>query len=263
MKLASLFLGYCLQDLKFHLAYRGDLIAEGIGFLAMVVVELAMVWYVVAPVPALAGWTQPQMVFMYSLCLTSVALFFATGLNLFYLPGDYIVGGQLDRLLVRPVDPYVQLLMERLSASDLVTFFAGIGLTAWSLQLLKMPLTLPLLGYLIAAVLGGGMILLGLMTAFASVSFWLKDKWGALWSVFPMLENVARLPLNIFPRSAQFVLSTLLPLGFVTFYPVATLFADSRGPLWGYGTLAVGIITMGVGYGCWRLGLRSYESSGA
>ena len=69
----------------------------------------------------------------------------------------------------------------------------------------------------------------------------------------------------MYPESMQFILTYLIPVGWISFYPVSALLGiDStcNRMLVPFITLAVGILVMLIAGAYFSMGLKKYESAG-
>jgi ABC-2 type transport system permease protein len=72
-------------------------------------------------------------------------------------------------------------------------------------------------------------------------------------------------PLNIYPKGLQFIFTTILPFGFVNFYPLQALLGKREGFFAGgiqWLSPLVALILLGITALCWQLITRKYESAG-
>ena len=71
--------------------------------------------------------------------------------------------------------------------------------------------------------------------------------------------------MSMYPESMQFILTYLIPIAWVSFYPVSSLLgikASYSGIIIPFVTLLVGILVMVIAGVYFNLGLRKYESAG-
>ena len=70
----------------------------------------------------------------------------------------------------------------------------------------------------------------------------------------------------MYPESMQFILTYLIPIGWVSFYPVSSLLGIDNGISDGIATafitLAVGLLVMLLAGAYFNSGLKKYESAG-
>lgn len=80
-----------------------------------------------------------------------------------------------------------------------------------------------------------------------------------------IMDKTTMYPLSMYPESMQFILTYLIPVGWISFYPVSALLGiDSAysAMLVPFITLGVGILVMLVAGAYFSMGLRKYESAG-
>lgn len=263
----GLALHYIGQYLKGLLEYRASVAIEMFSYVLWIATDMALLYFVLLPAGNLAGWTLPQVMLIFGIHMAALGLFFTTGVNLFYVPGTYILEGHFDRLLLRPLNVYFQLLMERISLEDTVTVLCGTGICLWALGELGIPLSVGNVLLLALAIWGGSLVYLGMLTATAALSFWLKDRTGAMQLVLMVGDQLATYPLTIYPSVLRLLFTIGLPLGFIAYYPAHLFF----GPTSGGGDFrvlaglspAIGVGCAALGYLCFLRGLRGYESAGS
>jgi ABC-2 type transport system permease protein len=82
-----------------------------------------------------------------------------------------------------------------------------------------------------------------------------------------LLHQGALYPLSVYPFLFQWVLTFLLPVGFISFYPACEFLGQSARSslplelaLW---TPCVGLVSFAVAHRAFRRGLRRYEGAGS
>ena len=106
---------------------------------------------------------------------------------------------------------------------------------------------------------GGIYILLG------STSFYTRSAVDFGQYTQEIMDKTTMYPLSMYPESMQFILTYLIPIGWVSFYPVSSLLgmeAKFSGLVIPFVTLAVGFIVMLIAGAYFNFGLRKYESAG-
>jgi ABC-2 type transport system permease protein len=257
MKLYGLYVG---QRLKARLAYRGDFLLTVLGDVLLAAVGLAFLSTLFAHIPALGSWSRAEVLVSWGFSEAVIGFFFVLFGGLFSLNQRYIVGGELDRVLVRPVDPYAQVLLDNLSWEDLPIALLGLGVIGWCAGELP-ALSLPELAFVPVLIAGGVAVLGGVMTAVASIGFHLHHRGTAVGLVF-QVSTFTRYPMDLFAVPLRYFLTFVLPLGFAGFYPATFLMSRPEWRAYALASPVVGLVAMGVGLGAFRFGLRRYASSG-
>jgi len=107
-------LAYVSMLTKARLAYRADFLVQVGSDLLLQAVDLAFLAVVFSRVRALSGWSFDEALFLYGFFLIPFALFNASFAALSDLGGRYVVGGELDRILTRPLHSLLQVQLELL-----------------------------------------------------------------------------------------------------------------------------------------------------
>jgi ABC-2 type transport system permease protein len=115
---------------------------------------------------------------------------------------------------------------------------------------------------LLLSVVSGTAIFIALFLIPSIAGFWIMDSAISLASVFYLVNQFAKYPLNIYPRAILLVLTWLLPYAFASYYPASYLLGNEAGRLVWAGPL-VAVTLLFVGYRFWLFGLRRYASTGS
>lgn len=248
------------HDLLIRTQYRTDFFIGLTAALLQHSVTLGTLWLIFRKVPALGGWSAPQAAVLYALFSMAMGLVNLAGAGLRELP--YLVHeGELDRILVQPADPYLQLLprFNPYALGDLAVGAALLIVGGGPAGVVWTPLAVL---YCIFAVVCGAAVLLGILTAVYALSFWVHQP-GVAGGV-EQLTQLAQYPSNIYPRWVQILVTWIFPVAFASFYPAAVLTQAEVTPM-RLGLLAVPVagVALGLGAVLWRLGLRKYEGTGS
>lgn len=259
---ADLLGAYMGNTVKSRLAYRGDFLT---GFFADIMTQaigLAFVAAVFTRVPDIRGWHLSEILFIWGFAQVTIGLFYMIFLNLWDLSEEYIIEGRLDRVLLRPLPPLFQVIIEQTYLEESSNVLVGIGLIVYAtlgLRLAWGPLDV-LVAMLL--VLGGTLIYAGLYTTLVSLTFWFKDR-GSLISPFVQMQTYSNYPVTLFNRQLQIVLSWVIPYAFTAFYP-SMYFLHRREFLpYVWLTPVMGVVFFLLGCFVFDRGIRVYESTGS
>ncbi len=250
-----------VQMLKVRLAYKADFFADlaatALGGLA----SLLFVFLLFLRAPELAGWSRDEILLIYGMSMISYGLFGCISWNLYEFGDRYIIQGQFDRVMLRPVGTYAQVLFDSFRIPALSECLIGAGVVAFAMQRLELVISGTDLFFAAVAVTSGFVIFTAVFSILASLSFHFEDRIGVSPPVFNMI-SFGRYPQTIFPSALRFVLRWVIPFGFVAFYPATGLLG--RTPYRGLAVLSplVAVAFCVLAYGFWRWGVRRYESTG-
>lgn len=247
---------------KTRLAYRADLFVQIGSDLLLQAVNLIFIAVVFSQVRALAGWTFEEVLFIYGFFLVPFALFNASFAALSEVGGRYVVGGELDRVLTRPLGSLLQVQLELLRPQALNGALLGIVVMAIASLRLELAWTLSDVLLTVFATLGAWLVYGGIYVATASASFWTQDRGAGFFPIAYNTINFGRYPLDVYPAAVRFLLTFVLPYAFVAFFPAAGVLRQEYGWL-AWLTLPVGMAVFGLGLYVWNQGLARYEGAGS
>lgn len=257
----SLSLTYFVMLLKARLVYRTDFLVQVGSDLILQAVDIIFLVVLFYRVRSLGGWSFDEAMFIYGFFLVPFALFNATFAALSEVGGRYIVRGELDRVLVRPLGSLLQVQLELLRPQALNGVVLGVIVLTVASTRLGLRWTGSDVLVAISGMLGAWLVYGGVYIASASVNFWTQDRIG----LFPIAYNTitfGRYPMTIYPALTRFLLTFVLPYGFLAFYPAAGLLRGSF-QLVGLLTPLVGAGVFSLGLTLWRWGLARYEGAGS
>jgi len=250
------------QFLKAKMAYQEDF---WIGLLAntlLHVVNLIFLTVLFQKIPTLQGWGKYDVIFIYGMSILPYSLFHGLFSNIYWLANYYIIEGNLDRVLLRPINGLYQIYTEKVELEDLSDIFLGIGvLTYASIQLHIHWGLSEFIGLIFFVICGVG-VFVGVFTTLSCLSFIFMDRTGLIPPVYNMMQ-FGRYPITIYNSVIKFILSWIIPFAFIGFYPSTWFIRRAEfshfllvTPLVALGCILVGCLT-------WHFGLKRYESTGS
>lgn len=252
---------YFKQYLKARLEYRWDFVSQFLTDLLSQVINLIFILVVFGHTQQLGGWSRYEVIFIYGYFLIPWAIF-TTFFNLWSFNDRYIIRGELDRVLTRPIHSLVQVVMETMQPEGLMGIFTGFIVMGWALWHLPFDWAWydPLL--FVVFVLGGVAIYGGIYVALTSISLYTDSK-SDLQPIVYNIGNYGRYPVNIYSKVIQFVLTWILPFAFVGFYPASLLLGNGEWRIYALLTPIVGLVYFVFGLFCWNRGIRNYKGAGS
>jgi len=246
--------------LKSIAEYRVDFAVGVITAVAMQLAALAFYWVVFTRAPALGGWSSMQMLFLFGLTALVLGFAEATLNGIWWLP-YYIIDGQLDRLLVYPVNSLVFVLLSRPELHALGNMTAGAIAIAVAWPSVSPPLfALALLPVWVAC---GAVIYTGILVLVGALTFRIVGPWSAHLFAVHQLLNASRYPLSIYPRWLRTLLLYALPFGAAIYVPADFL----RGHASLLGALVLPpLAALGTAFAAklsWNAALKGYQSTGS
>ena len=256
----SMFFQYASQYLKTRFTYRVDTAVEILSDLLNQAVNLIFILVVFGHTSLLSGWSRDEIIFIYGFFLVPYALFSAF-FNIWDFNERYIVKGEMDRVLTRPVHSLFQIIMERMELESLFGVITGLAVMGYAGMNLGLSFTWYDVLIFLVMVIGGMFIYAGIFLSIATIGFWSDSRTD----IMPMMYNISnygRYPVNIYNKIIQFVLTWILPFAFVGVYP-ASYFLN-REEWYGYAffTPAMGAIFFSLAVFLWNTGVKKYRGAG-
>ena len=259
----GIYTSYFARFLQARLEYKADFFT---GILANILVTLSGLLFIVFlmngdTITSLGGWKREEVLFIYGYSMIGMAIFNTFAPNLYRFGDKYIIQGQFDRVLLRPLNSLCQVLFESFNLESVGSLGVGLGLVYYTASNLGISFSLVDIIWLLLSGLSGGIILLSVFIFLASLSFHFQDRLGIGAPVFSLI-TFGRYPLPIFNEAIQFILRWVVPFAFVAFYP-ATYFFGRRGfEFYCYFTPVMAVICLTVASLAWRFGVSRYSSTG-
>jgi ABC-2 type transport system permease protein len=248
------------QQLKAKLEYPSDFMLQLIAMILRQGIWLAFFWVIFTNIPTLRGWNFWEIAFLYG--LSAIPL----GLNELFLDGSWrlpllVRTGELDRLLVRPLDCVLHVFSQASNLHGLGNVIAGSIIAALSASEISINWTLWTFCFIALTLLSGTLIYASVMLATASLSFWTTDLGSSVPYMVNQLGEFSRFPLSLYPPLVSGLLTWIIPFAFAGFFPVAFLLGQKDW--WVVGAMpVVSIMSFLVARYIFSLGLRRYESTG-
>ena len=258
----TLLVEYFLQYSKVRMAYRGDFFISVVTTLVATTFGIAVVWLIFHRVPNLLGWSFYDILLIYGFSLLPMALFNMLSINLYYFGQTYIVDGKFDRVLLRPLNSLFQILFEQFRLESLTDAAVGVFLIVTCAKKVGLELNAWVWLFLAVAAVMGCAIYLAVFVMLTSVSFWMEDRVGVTPPIYNML-TFGRYPLDIYNPFIKFFLSWIVPFGFASFYPTASLLRPGTYGVYAWLIPLVTAVFLGLALLVWQRGVRNYSSTGS
>jgi ABC-2 type transport system permease protein len=258
----SLLAQYFVQYSKVRLAYRADFLLSVLTTMVATVFGIAVVFLIFGRIPHLLGWSFNEILLLYGFSLLPLSLFNMLSINLYYFGETYIIEGKFDRILLRPLDSLFQILFEQFRLEALSDAALGIFLVVTCAHQLNLSFGVGEWLFLAFASVCGCILYLSIFLMLTCVSFWMEDRVGVIPPVYNML-TFGRYPLDIYNGFIRFLLSWIVPFGFASFYPTASLLRRDVYRVYAFLIPLMTLIFLGLAMFIWSRGVRNYSSTGS
>lgn len=257
-----LWLLFMRQHLLGLMEYKADFLVGVISYLFRYVGEVAMISFLFANIKALAGWSFHQVLFIYGFAAIPRAFNLLLFDSIWMLPRDYIQNGQLDRLLIRPLNPYFHLLGERFGHDGIGVLAIAIGIISYSAA--NLGLQLGPLDYLLFVIfsLAGSLIYMATNLFAASCGFYFV-RVQELMMFFWSLNLFGTYPINIFIPAIRYAILFVIPFAMAGFVPASFFLGVKEYSPYVLLVIPVAVLFSVGAYQFFKRGLRRYSSTGS
>lgn len=250
---------FLLQAMVRETHYRVHFVTTiGVG-LAELVLALVPILVLYSYTDEVNGWAQAEvlaLVGLFQIVLGILATFVAPNMQRMT---EYITKGELDAVLIRPVNSQFYLTFRWIRPAELGKVLTGLTILVAGLVRSGAepgPAEIVQAGLLLFC---GVALLTAVWSALVYLAFWMQAV-EPIGIVFDSFLRAGQYPLSFFPAGVRAFLTFAFPVGFATTYPVRALTGD-LGWNWVFTGLGLTVVAMVLLRSYWRFGLRFYSSA--
>jgi ABC-2 type transport system permease protein len=262
-----LFLHYASASIRAQAQYPASTAMLVVGRVFATLIEVVGAWALFDRFGSVQGWTFGSVALFYG--LVNIQFVIAEFLTRSFdtLGHELLRTGVFDRLLLRPRSIALQLMGHDLRLTRLGRLVTGGILLAVATRLAPVEWSAAHLAMALWSIAGGAALFYGIVVLQGTISFWTVESLE-LANVFTYGGvEAAQFPLAIYERWFRNVLTFIVPLACVAYFPVLVILgrADPLGtPMWfGVVAPAAGFVFLWIAFVAWRFGLAHYASSGS
>lgn len=249
------------QYIKSKMQYRDDFIISAVGMFFSSLTTIGVFWVLLASIPDLAGWTFDQLLFIYAFYMLASSPFQIL-FDHFWQLRFHVIEGTFIKYYFRPLNMMFYYVSEMFDIKGLVQFILGIAMFIYASIRLEVAWDLPRLLLLLLAMFSASLVTISIMVISASSAFWIYNS-------FPVMDLARRLrefspyPMTIFDGFFKVLLTYLIPIGFIAFYPSQFFLKPGTISTVVYLSPLVGILSFTLAYWVWTKGVNSYTGTGS
>ena len=258
---------YIRVSLRSQLQYPWSFLLTSVGAFAATGVDFIALWALFARFHQVAGWRFGEVALFYAVIGASFAL--ADGLTRGFdvFGPQFVRTGDFDRLLVRPRSTVLQLLGYEVRITRIGRLAQALVVWVIAARLTNISWTWTTWATLLFAVAGGIALFSGILVLQATLAFWTVESLEIANTLTYGGVEAAQYPLDLYARWFRNFLTFVVPLGCVSYFPVAAVLgrAVRTGVSAQLLPLAptLGFVFLGVSLWVWRFGVRHYTSTGS
>ncbi|HMV78076.1 MAG TPA: ABC-2 family transporter protein [Leptospiraceae bacterium] len=260
----SKYLKLALASVKSRMEYRASFLIFLATLVAFYGAQVMTIGVIVYRFKSIGGWSMGEMAFLYCTLILSqgiVSCIFS-GLVDF---GTQVRDGSYDRVMIRPLSPILQVTMSGFELTGVTHIILGAAAFIAADQMMGIHWNFLNISYFLLVILGGTLLLASVRIIIAAVAFWAVNN-NSLVHLFVFSSREFLLyPLNIYSSGVRFLLTFIVPLAFINFYPAHYFLQKNPTgfhPALVYATFPVGVVTFLISLLVWKMGQNAYESAG-
>jgi len=262
-----LFLRYLANGLRGQMLYPTAFLLRLVTQFLVTLVEFGGLYALFVRFHHIRGWTFAEIALFYGVISTSFAIADMSSRGFEMLGPQFVKTGDFDRVLLRPRSATVQLMAFDFGFTSLGRVTQGLVALVVALGLLPIAWDAAHVALLLWAILGGLALFWGILVLQATLSFWTVESLEIVNTITYGGVEAGQYPLDIYANWFRRFLIFVVPIGCVTYFPVAAILgrSDMAGvPSWlGAVTPMAGFAFLALAFTAWRGGVRHYTSTGS
>lgn len=249
-------------QLRTVVEYRGDFWIGILGAALMQGAGLIFLSAFFSQIPEINGWTVWEIAVLYGLALTP------KGFTELLCDGPWMLRamvntGEFDRLLVRPVSPALQAATKIASIHGLGQLSLGIVAIALGTSRSGMDWSLWKVLFLIATIATGFVMICAINFLVNMIGFWEPSAQSALPTMYTMLIDFAKFPLDIYSNVIKVLVTIVAPYAFISYFPALVLLDKESPWQWlGFASPLVTLLVVALTSWLWGKALDRYQGVG-
>jgi ABC-2 type transport system permease protein len=262
-----LWMQFVAVSIKSQAQYPASAVLLAVGQFFATVIEILAVWALFDRFGSVRGWTFAEVAVFYGMVHVMFAASALLTRGVEDVGTEFVRTGAFDRLLLRPRTVMLQLIGHDFRLGRLGRLTQGLLVLLMGAQLAAIEWSVGDVLLVLWAVAGGIALFFGLLVLQGAMSFWTIESLEVANVLTYGGVQAAQYPLSLYNDWLRGLLTFVVPLACVAYYPILTLLdrPDPLGaPAW-FGVVAplAGFVFAALSMIAWRVGVRHYTSAGS
>ncbi|MGG1571773.1 ABC transporter permease [Fictibacillus sp. NRS-1165] len=258
----KLYIKLVSASIRSRMQYKMNFIFSMVSYGVIMMIDFVLLAAILNGFGQIKGWNIYEVGILYAISSISLSLYRTLAPELHEFE-KYMIEGEFDSLLIRPVSPLVLLLSKNLDLSRIGGILQGILILCLSLYGLSQEQELIYIAaYLPVILVCGCAISYSLALFTATLAFWtqrIKDfQTFMLYAPF----NAANYPMNIYPGWLKMIFFTVIPVAFINYVPMLYLLQKGGSLYFLLLPIFVAALFFYVSLKFWNYGIQFYHSTG-
>ncbi len=220
------YFAYVLINLKKLKQYKADLIFNILSIFIWVSVGVFNIFIIFKNTNSFAGWDFSETALLYGTWSLTFSIYNTFGSGVLEIE-NYIITGNLDMLLLKPISTLYQVISSRINVMGIAfLIFGSIMVFIFSIKVSITWSFIKIL-YLIVTIITGGILIFSSYLIIGCIAFWTLKSNAAI-RVGYDIHKFAQYPLDIYGKQIKVLLVFIIPYAFSNYYPIAFLLGKSN-----------------------------------
>ncbi|OAB39984.1 hypothetical protein PMSD_02725 [Paenibacillus macquariensis subsp. defensor] len=227
------------------------------------IAEFLMIAIVLYKFGNIMGWSLYEVGYLFGVMTLSKTIYRTLASDVHHLE-NYLVNGELDQLLTRPV-PILLALMSQNFRLMFGEVLQGGFILWWAMNgmIHSGQVTWIAIPYTLISIGTGAIVLFSIGLATATVGFWITRISELQTLTEDASHAAARYPLVLYPTWLQSILLVIIPVGLVNYIPSLFILRGQWGVWVLFGVTAAALFCLACSLRFWKFGLTKYQSTGS
>jgi len=255
----KLYTAFLKINLKRELQYRAHFFLDNLITIIWSCLLVLYYIFIYRYTAAVRGWRLEQVLVLTGFYLVFNSIFKSLIEQNFAQFTRIIYRGELDYILVKPVNSQFLISLSRFSLRSFLRLFGGLAILIWGIVAAKLKISVLIIFLSLGMFAIGQIIVYSLWFMSLLLAFRLGNIEN-LYYFFMSIFQTTRLPINLYPHIGELIFTFVLPLIFVATIPAQALWQPISGLIIIYG-IVVAVVLLWLSHYLWQLALRSYTSA--
>ena len=204
------------------ITYRVSFLSTIVGGMALQGTQLLFIGVLLSKFTVIHGWRLNEVAFLFAMRLAAHA-FYVVPFGALVMIDQAVQQGDIDRFLLRPAGIYLQVVTRYAPLMALGDALLGFGSLAIFAPRSSVSWTPGKVAFLIAALVGGGLVEAGMQTFLAGLSFRMTSTISLRVLADDTITRFSGYPLTMFNRWGFLSLTFVFPMAFIAYLPATVL----------------------------------------
>lgn len=241
------------------LTYRADFISSLISHTVWASFSILQMILLTSKTSHVFGWSRNELLLlagMYNVIFSFFYMFFSPSFNIF---ASIVYRGQLDSILIKPVDSEFLMTCMYISYTQAVRFVMGTGFLLYIMNSLHIIITPLIFVSAVLLIIFSVIIIFSVWMLVMTLTIWFP-KLSNLTELLYSVNNIAKFPQEVYRGASIYLFFTLLPLTVVVVTPVKVLLQKAlTGDILLFIVLSLVMFLLSRFF--WQFALRYYTSA--